>query len=433
MKIEIGRMPKDEQLPLLLCGLFEQRGYRRYRMSNFEAYDLYRENKNFLQSEGIITFTDATGRLMALKPDVTMSIVKQTKPDVAEQKLYYIEHVFRMAPQGGQYQEISQMGLEYIGGLGGYAEAEAVELALKSLADIGAQSVLNVGHMGFVTGLLDALGVQPAARAAALAALRDKNMHTLHDITGESRLSKEQTAHLFELASLAGPFGNMLHAADDMLAELKKAAAFPETADESKTAVSRTMDGIRVMAAALEELWDLYDALHALGALGSLRLDLSTLGDIDYYNGIVFKGYVKDVPRAVLSGGRYDHLMRRFGKPQAAVGFALYLSELNRLFQESRAYDVDTLLLYEAQHTPAQVAAAVRTLSLQGSVFAALAPPEGLRARRTVHLRGTAFLPGQPAENLQEAVQETAADRTQETVENPAQKPAHKTGGDGTC
>ena len=66
MKIEIGQMPRDEQLPLLLCGLFEQRGYRRYRMSNFEAYDLYRENKNFLQSEGIITFTDATGRLMAL-------------------------------------------------------------------------------------------------------------------------------------------------------------------------------------------------------------------------------------------------------------------------------------------------------------------------------------------------------------------------------
>ena len=60
MEIETGRLPKDEQVPLLLRGLFEQRGYRRYRMSNFEAYDLYRENKNFLESEGIITFTDAS-------------------------------------------------------------------------------------------------------------------------------------------------------------------------------------------------------------------------------------------------------------------------------------------------------------------------------------------------------------------------------------
>lgn len=96
MEIETGRLPKDEQVPLLLRGLFEQRGYRRYRMSNFEAYDLYRENKNFLESEGIITFTDASGRLMALKPDVTMSIVKHTKPDAVSSKLYYVENVFRL-------------------------------------------------------------------------------------------------------------------------------------------------------------------------------------------------------------------------------------------------------------------------------------------------------------------------------------------------
>ena len=412
MKIEIGRMPKDEQLPLLLCGLFEQRGYRRYRMSNFEAYDLYRENKNFLQSEGIITFTDATGRLMALKPDVTMSIVKQTKPDAAEQKLYYIEHVFRMAPQGGRYQEISQMGLEYIGGQGGYPEAEAVELALKSLAAIGAQSILNVGNMGFVTGLLDALGLTGDARASALAALRDKNMQTLHDIANESSLPEEQTERLFELISLAGWFGNMLHAAADILADLKKEAAFPKTADVPKAAVSRTMAGIQAMTVALEELWDLYDALNALGVRGVLQLDFSTLNDMDYYNGVVFKGYVKGVPRAVLSGGRYDHLMRRFEKPQAAVGFALYLSELNRLFQEEREYDVDTLLLYDGQIPSGPVAAAVRTLSAQGSVFAASTQPEGLRARRTVHLKGTAFLQEQPAGNWQETPREKGGDGT---------------------
>lgn len=144
MEIETGRLPKDEQVPLLLRGLFEQRGYRRYRMSNFEAYDLYRENKNFLESEGIITFTDASGRLMALKPDVTMSIVKHTKPDAVSSKLYYVENVFRLAPQSGEYREISQMGLEFIGGQGGYAEAEAVELAVRSLAAIGPQSVLDV-------------------------------------------------------------------------------------------------------------------------------------------------------------------------------------------------------------------------------------------------------------------------------------------------
>ena len=66
------------------------------------------------------------------------------------------------------------MGLEFIGGQGGYAEAEAVELAVRSLAAIGPQSVLDVGHMGFITSLLDVLGVREEARAAALDALAGK-------------------------------------------------------------------------------------------------------------------------------------------------------------------------------------------------------------------------------------------------------------------
>ncbi|WP_443722116.1 ATP phosphoribosyltransferase regulatory subunit [Ruthenibacterium lactatiformans] len=300
MEIETGRLPKDEQVPLLLRGLFEQRGYRRYRMSNFEAYDLYRENKNFLESEGIITFTDASGRLMALKPDVTMSIVKHTKPDAVSSKLYYVENVFRLAPQSGEYREISQMGLEFIGGQGGYAEAEAVELAVRSLAAIGPQSVLDVGHMGFITSLLDVLGVREEARAAALDALRAKNAHTLRAIAAESGCTEEEAGQLAALAALAGPF--------------------PETLDAARALVAAPG-----MADACGELQSLYDALEAVDAADTLRLDFSTLNDIDYYNGVVFKGYVRGVPRAVLAGGRYDNLMRRFGKPQPAVGFALYL------------------------------------------------------------------------------------------------------------
>ena len=381
MEIETGRLPKDEQVPLLLRGLFEQRGYRRYRMSNFEAYDLYRENKNFLESEGIITFTDASGRLMALKPDVTMSIVKHTKPDAVSSKLYYVENVFRLAPQSGEYREISQMGLvfrlcppagecvwrkrmvlEFIGGQGGYAEAEAVELAVRSLAAIGPQSVLDVGHMGFITSLLDVLGVREEARAAALDALRAKNAHTLRAIAAESGCTEEEAGQLAALAALAGPF--------------------PETLDAARALVAAPG-----MADACGELQSLYDALEAVDAADTLRLDFSTLNDIDYYNGVVFKGYVRGVPRAVLAGGRYDNLMRRFGKPQPAVGFALYLGGLGRAFAEKSDYDVDTLLLYDAGQSPAQVARAVQSILKSGrSVRAEQSAPEGLRVRQTLRL-----------------------------------------------
>ncbi len=83
------------ELPLKLSYLYERRGYSRYRMGKFEPYDFYMENKQFLKSEGIITFTDAEGRLMALKPDVTMSILKSVAPDSGPRKLYYNESVFR--------------------------------------------------------------------------------------------------------------------------------------------------------------------------------------------------------------------------------------------------------------------------------------------------------------------------------------------------
>ena len=362
MEIETGRLPKDEQVPLLLRGLFEQRGYRRYRMSNFEAYDLYRENKNFLESEGIITFTDASGRLMALKPDVTMSIVKHTKPDAVSSKLYYVENVFRLAPQSGEYREISQMGLEFIGGQGGYAEAEAVELAVRSLAAIGPQSVLDVGHMGFITSLLDVLGVREEARAAALDALRAKNAHTLRAIAAESGCTEEEAGQLAALAALAGPF--------------------PETLDAARALVAAPG-----MADACGELQSLYDALEAVDAADTLRLDFSTLNDIDYYNGVVFKGYVRGVPRAVLAGGRYDNLMRRFGKPQTALGFALYLGEVERMLAGRAPYDVDVLLLYDATAAPALAAQTVRALAAEGkSVRAAASTPENVRARMVLRL-----------------------------------------------
>ena len=148
-----------------------------------------------------------------------ISIVKHTKPDAVSSKLYYVENVFpswrRRAANTGKS---AGSGLEFIGGQGGYAEAEAVELAVRSLAAIGPQSVLDVGHMGFITSLLDVLGVREEARAAALDALRAKNAHTLRAIAAESGCTEEEAGQLAALAALAGPFPETLDAACALVA-----------------------------------------------------------------------------------------------------------------------------------------------------------------------------------------------------------------------
>ena len=134
----------EDKISIELQRLYELYGYDRYRMEKFEPYDMYMENKRFINASSVITFYDADGRLMALKPDVTLSVVKNTNPDDQMKKVYYLENVFRMDGRTHEYRELKQIGLEFIGGEGFYPEAETVTMAAKSLAAISENFVLCI-------------------------------------------------------------------------------------------------------------------------------------------------------------------------------------------------------------------------------------------------------------------------------------------------
>ena len=108
---KIKCIKNDEEAILRFKNLYRQYGYKQYKMSKFEEYDLYAENKNFLTNSNIITFTDLNGKLMALKPDVTLSIAKNVKDTDGIQKLYYSENVYRARKGGNEFREIMQTGL----------------------------------------------------------------------------------------------------------------------------------------------------------------------------------------------------------------------------------------------------------------------------------------------------------------------------------
>ena len=137
MKINDSMLSATEKAVFGLRSLYRSRGYSQYKMSKFEEYDLYAENKSFLVSDSIITFTGSGGKLMALKPDVTLSIVKNSKDAPGQvQKLYYNENVYRPSPNIHEYKEIPQMGVEYMGDIDIYAEYEIVRLAAMSVKEI---------------------------------------------------------------------------------------------------------------------------------------------------------------------------------------------------------------------------------------------------------------------------------------------------------
>ena len=132
----------------------------------------------------------------------------------------------------------------------------------------------------------------------------------------------------------------------------------PETLDAARALVAAPG-----MADACGELQSLYDALEAVDAADTCGWISPRSTTSTTTTALCSRGYVRGVPRAVLAGGRYDNLMRRFGKPQPAVGFiALYLGGLGRAFAEKSDYDVDTLLLYDVGQSPAQVARAVQSI-----------------------------------------------------------------------
>lgn len=209
------------------------------------------------------------------------------------------------------------MGLECIGAVDDGITAQAVSLAGKSLALAGRDFVLEASHMGFVTGLLDAVGAPEAARPRLLGCIRDRNRHELRAAAEEAGLSRQGADALCRLDALAGDWETVLAQAEPVALNA-------------------------AMGAALGELRTLCAALESQGQ--KLRLDLSLVNNMEYYNGLVLQGYVAGLPRAVLKGGRYDPLAEQFRPGAKAIGFALYLDELDRLSEAASPEGEKTML-----------------------------------------------------------------------------------------
>ena len=350
----------DERGGLKLRELYRRHGYLPYRMSKFEPYDLYVRNKSFLVSENILTFTDTDGRLMALKPDVTLSIVKNAQPPAGGlEKVYYHENVYRTTSAGLGFREIMQTGLECIGELDLTAMGEVLALAAESLRMLGEGGyLLDLGHTGLVSGLLEQVREEDVKKAL-LRELGRKNTAALDRLCAQAGLERDLADRLGRLARLYGP----------------PVQALPQL--ESLAEGGRAGE-------ALAELKGLCRIMERLGLLEGLRLDFSIANDMRYYNGIIFRGYLPGLGSGVLAGGRYDNLLRRMGKTGQAIGFAVYLDQLERL-EEDGEYDVDTLLLYGPEDDPAAVAARAAALAGEsGCVRTERTQPQGLRWRNLV-------------------------------------------------
>ena len=336
--MERMKLKEDEKLLFTLRGLYSEYGYRPFRMSKFETYELYAGNRDFLVSDRIITFNDTNGELLALKPDVTLSIVKNASflPGY-KQKLCYQENVYRPSGSSRHFREILQCGLECIGDLDCYDEFEVLTLAEKSLAMISENSVLSFSHLGILRDLVAALGADETQQSEMVSLIAARNTHELEELFTRCGWSREPLENVRELLSLSCG-----------------AAELPEKLKNIPWISSGVLLELRQIGDLCRE------------EKSSARFDFSVSNDLHYYNGLVFQGFVRGISEKLLSGGQYDSLLRRMNRSGSAIGFAVYFGLLEQLQRPENAFDADVLLLYDAETPLVRVREELKAVQAEG-------------------------------------------------------------------
>ncbi len=357
-------LKNEERAIFSLRSLYRSYGYLPFKMSKFEEYELYVRNKDFLVSDRIITFNDTNGKLMALKPDVTLSIIKNgiDLPGV-KQKVCYNENVYRVSDGTHRYKEIMQTGLECIGDIDLYDVFETISLSAQSLEMISESFVLEISHLGVLSGVLEDVGGDESFQNEVVRYIAKKNAHDLRALCKREGMNEEDGEKLESLIGIYGRRGDVLEKLDRICGPSSREA--------------------------FNELVQLSEMLDGQPFGDRVVFDFSVVNDMRYYNGIVFKGFLDGVCEGVLSGGRYDNLMRRIGRTSGAVGFAIYLDLLEQLESARQEYDVEVLLLYGDHTDKKQLANTVRRYADAGkTVSAQRGVPPGLRFKELVKMEG---------------------------------------------
>lgn len=305
MRFSYELLDDSEKTIFALRSLYRESGYRQYRMSKFEEYDLYSKNKDYLISDSLITFTDTNGKLKALKPDVTLSIIKNLKDSDQLQKLCYNESVYRISKGTGSFKEILQTGIECLGNIGKAETAEVLSLAAQSLEAISENYVLQISDLDILSDFVCSISTNEEIQQRILKCVGEKNLHGIDAIVKENELDETAASNLKELLSI---YGNSQQ-------------VFPKLEALAKGRVCEP------------SVTDLKEIITALGEsyTEKVQIDFSAAGNMNYYNGVIFEGFIGGLAGSVLSGGRYDKLMKKMGRKSSAIGFAVYLDELDRL------------------------------------------------------------------------------------------------------
>lgn len=285
-------------------------GYKDIQTPSFEFFDIFNKERGSVASKNMFKFFDREGNTLVLRPDMTPAIARCAAKYFENEKeiirLCYIGNSFiNNSRYQGRLKETTQAGCELIGNNSVYADAEVIALLIEAVLSSGlTEFQVEVGHIGFFSGLVKEAGISEAGEAELREIIRNKNIFRVGEILESEGVPEEMGESFYRLAQL---FGNV------------------EILDEAETLTNDS-----AARAAIKHLREVYELLKVYGFERYLTFDLGMLNEHNYYTGVIFQAYTYNVGEPLAGGGRYDRLIGQFGKERPSIGFTLTVDLLHQ-------------------------------------------------------------------------------------------------------
>ena len=311
--------------------VFTKAGYMDIQTPTFEYYDLFGSNIGTTPGKDLYRFTDRDGETVVLRSDFTPSIARCAAKYFMEEngtlKFTYKGNTFSQTSElQGKLKETTQMGVELIGDGSIEADAEMIKLSFKAIKSVSDRRfVISVSHIDYFKGLCEELGITGEYELR----LRDY-------ITNKNFVAARQFLESRPSTALC-----LSDDAIDQILKIENLAGGRDILDKALTLVHNERS-----ISAIERLKSIHDSLRALGLEDCITYDLSMLNKYTYYTGVVFKAYMPGVGDCIVKGGRYDNLLREFGKEACAIGFVTVIDDLLQAVRTSVSDEQEDYLTF---------------------------------------------------------------------------------------
>lgn len=283
-------------------------GYQDIQTPTFEYYDVFRKEIGSTSTQELYKFFDRDGNILALRPDITPSIARAAATLFEEEtmpvRLCYAGNTFiNHTSYQGRLKENTQLGAELIGLDSLEADAEMLALVADGLKRVGLKEFqISIGHVDFIEGLMESTGLDDSKKEEIRTLIANRNYFGVEEILDENQVNDQVKESFRFLPALMG--------GEEVLMQAAKIAPNPS----AEQAIAR--------------LQGIYRLLKIYGVEEHITFDMSMMGSYGYYSGIIFRAYTYGTGDAVVRGGRYDHLLAKFGKNTPSIGFAIIIDEL---------------------------------------------------------------------------------------------------------